>query len=203
MINYDLYPLFAVPVLKVNEKYNMSDDERNIIENLEWSDNTNNLISKNHNVLTTINKLSGLRSYVSKWLNFYTKEIMKVKDVDFYITQSWFNVTRKTESHHSHTHPNSIVSGVFHLDDNLSHITFERGQRNNFNLKLNYSEHNLQNCDEYNFTTDKNTLILFPSKLPHKVKTNNENKDRYSMSFNTFVKGTMGDEHSSDLLYLT
>ena len=35
MINYDLYPLFAVPVLKVNEKYNMSDSERKIIENLE------------------------------------------------------------------------------------------------------------------------------------------------------------------------
>ena len=203
MINYDLYPLFAVPVLKVNEKYNMSDDERNIIENLEWSDNTNNLISKNRNVLTNINELSGLRSYIIKWLNFYTKDIMKIKDVDFYITQSWFNVTRKTESHHSHTHPNSIVSGVFHLDDNLSHITFERGQRNNFNLKLNYSEHNLQNCDEYNFTTDKNTLILFPSKLPHKVKTNNENKDRYSMSFNTFIKGSMGEKNKSDLLYLT
>tara|TARA_B100001113_G_C20893359_1_gene527987 strand:+ start:132 stop:743 length:612 start_codon:yes stop_codon:yes gene_type:complete len=203
MINYDLYPLFAVPVLKVNEPYNMSDSERKIIENLEWSDNTNNLISKNHNVLTTVNELSGLRSYISKWLNFYTKEIMKIKDVEFYITQSWCNVTRKSESHHLHYHPNSIVSGVFHFDDDLSSIAFERGHRSNFNLKLNYSEYNIQNCDEYNFSTDKNTLLLFPSKLPHKVKTNNESKDRYSMSFNTFVKGTMGDEHESDLLYLT
>ena len=44
----------------------MSDSERKIIENLEWTDNTNNLISKNHNVLTTINELSGLRSHISK-----------------------------------------------------------------------------------------------------------------------------------------
>ena len=203
MINYELYPLFAMPVLKVTEKYNMSDSERKTIESLEWSPNPNNLISKNNNVLTTMNELSGLRDYVSKWVNFYTKDIMKIKYVEFYITQSSFNVTRKTESHHTHTHPNSIVSGVFHLDDDLSHITFERERTNaTFDLKLKYSEYNIQNCNAYDFNTDKNTLIIFPSKLPHKVKVNNDNRDRYSMSFNTFVKGSMGDENELDLLEL-
>jgi len=199
---YNIYPLFSYPVFKVKEKFNMTNDIKNHIANLPMINNDFNLISENKNVLTTDNMLIPLRNYVTKWINYYSANVLKIKDVSLYITQSWFNITRNTEKHHPHQHPNSIISGVFHLDDDMSDIVFFK-KDSLFDLNVNHSEWNLYNGRSYSFPTESNTLILFPSKTSHKVNTNTSNKNRISMSFNTFVKGTLGDEKQSDLLYLT
>jgi hypothetical protein len=34
-----------------------------------------------------------------------------------YITQSWLNYTETNQYHHKHEHPNSLVSGVFYVND--------------------------------------------------------------------------------------
>ena len=39
-------------------------------------------------------------------------------------------------------------------------------------------------------------LVLFPSYLHHEVDINKGNSDRYSISFNTFVKGKFGDNEN-------
>jgi hypothetical protein len=39
----------------------------------------------------------------------------------------------------------------------------------------------------------KKTLILFPSLLEHDVETNKSSKERTSISFNTFVRGVIGN----------
>jgi hypothetical protein len=36
--------------------------------------------------------------------------------------------------------------------------------------------------------TEKNTLFLFPSSLHHGVAINEREEDRYSLSFNSYVK---------------
>ena len=38
-------------------------------------------------------------------------------------------------------------------------------------------------------------LILFPSSLRHSVPINTTNKNRISLSFNTFVSDTLGSEN--------
>jgi len=199
--NYNLYPLFSSPVLKVKEKFKMSIELKKYIENLPMLDNDYNLISENKNILTTDEKFIELRNYISKWLNYYVFDVLRIKNVTFYITQSWFNITRKLEKHHPHHHPNSIVSGVFHLDDDMSNISFfDKGKM--FDLEFNYKDWNLYNGKSYSFPTESNTLILFPSNTHHRVDINENEKDRISLSFNTYVKGKVGDEKQSDLLYL-
>ena len=37
------------------------------------------------------------------------------EELDFYITQSWINITKPDEFHHEHFHTNSIISGVFYI----------------------------------------------------------------------------------------
>ena len=192
--NYSLIPLFSSPVMKVKEKFDMPDDIIDYIKNIEMIDNKDNLISNDRYILTSSNKLNNLKNYISKWLDFYTKEIMKIKDVSFYITQSWVNRTRKLEKHHTHYHSNSIVSGVFHFGDNFSNIEFERSHRQNFNLLFNYEEYNLYNSESFYMATEKNTLLLFPSSLHHGVAINEREEDRYSLSFNSYVKGQVGGD---------
>ena len=41
-------------------------------------------------------------------------------------------------------------------------------------------------------TNKKNHLILFPSTISHSVNPNNSDKERVSLSFNTFIKGYVG-----------
>ena len=66
--------------------------------------------------------------------------------------------------------------------------------------------HFQQNHNEYNyrqayFKTKKGTLLIFPSHILHRVPMNKFNKDRVSLSFNTFVKGEINNE--SNLTKLT
>ena len=78
--NYSLIPLFSSPVMKVKEKFDMSDDIIDYIKNIEMIDNKDNLISNDRYILTNSNKLYDLKNYICKWLDFYTKEIMKIKE---------------------------------------------------------------------------------------------------------------------------
>ena len=48
-----------------------------------------------------------------------------------------------------------------------------------------------------------NLLVLFPSWLEHSVEPNEKaTKDRISISFNIFVKGTLGEEEYKNQLIL-
>jgi len=192
-------PLFSTPVFKVKEKFVMTNDLKNTLKKVKMIDNTFNLMSEDQNILLNNKNFKSLKNYIKKWLDFYTKEILKIKDINFYITQSWLNKTRKDEQHHKHRHTNSLISGVFHFEDNKSDIVFHRSN-DIFNLEFNYNEYNLYNSGTYKFATESNTLILFPSGLFHSVESNISNEDRHSLSFNTFVKGEIGKYNELNIL---
>jgi len=198
---YYLLSLFPTPLFKVKEKFNITDDLKNHLQDIKMIDNTFNLMSADQNILLNDKKFKSLKNYIKKWLDFYTKEILKIKDIDFYITQSWLNKNRNLDKHHSHRHTNSLVSGVFHFEDNMSSIVFER-KNDIFNLQFNYSEFNDYNAESYKFSTEANTLILFPSGLYHSVESNISNQIRHSLSFNTFAKGTIGKFNELNTLIL-
>ena len=63
---------------------------------------------------------------VRKRNKYICKEVLKWTNLDFYITQSWVNVATKGENHHSHRHPNSMLSGVYYISPELCHIRMLR-----------------------------------------------------------------------------
>jgi len=191
----DLVPLFANPVLIAKESFNMDEETRKYIENLPKQPNLGgggNLYTKDTYILED-EKLRLLKNYIQNYINFYFYEVMSVDDTrcEIYITQSWFNYNKKQTQHHPHSHPNSIISGVFYLDDDLAPINFHREDKI-INLDLILKDFNEFNSSNYSIPTKKNTLIMFPSKVTHGVQPNNSEKDRISLSFNTFVTGDMG-----------
>jgi uncharacterized protein (TIGR02466 family) len=97
--------------------------------------------------------------------------------------------------HDIHTHPNSIISGVFYFGDNkefLPNITFHKPQSFSFPIlrpKEKYTKYN-----DTEFELGLNNLILFPSYLQHSVNLNKSNIPRYSISFNSIPLGIFGDK---------
>ena len=49
----------------------------------------------------------------------------KLKTIEIYITISWINYTETNQYHHAHSHPNSVISGVYYIEtDESDTITF-------------------------------------------------------------------------------
>ena len=76
--------------------------------------NTSNKNSSNKNILEQ-KVMKDIKSFCVESLQDYFTNILLFKDAELYITLSWLNFTENGESHHIHTHPNSIISGVFYF----------------------------------------------------------------------------------------
>lgn len=198
--DFEIIPLFSLPVFKVKEKFKLSTNLEKHINQIEMIQSQTNYISQSKKLFED-KKFSPLKKYITKWLNYYAHEILRMVNVKFYITQSWMSETRKNQSHHMHKHRNSIISGVFHLNDEASSLEFLKLD-DMFNLEMSYKDTNLYNAKSWLFTPQKNTLILFPSQLIHKVQKNNKSEIRRSISFNTYVEGTLGSESFANQLVL-
>lgn len=124
------------------------------------------------------------------------------------VTQSWCNRAAKGMWHHLHTHSNSLLSGTIYLTpsdadtwisiDNIwqpgrgkLYPVFDLGQKVNENLALVHKE-----------PTTVGTLLLFPSTLYHSVDGNNNDHERFTIAFNTFVAGKFGVEWELNELIL-
>lgn len=129
--------------------------------------------------------MSSVQKYVDNILSYKSKNSL-------YITQSWLNYTEAGQHHHLHTHSNSIISGVFYIDvDEINDgITFEKSEYEQIQVEVN--EWNAFNSSRWIFKVKTGQLILFPSKMQHKVDIKKEKNVRISLAFNTFIKGSIG-----------
>jgi len=124
---------------------------------------------------------------------YFDKVICTSDKIVPYITQSWINYTREGEYHHSHAHPNSLISGVLYIDANKDNdrILFEK--RIYHRISLTIKDYNLYNSDSWFFPVQTCDLVIFPSETQHKVEYKKGNNVRTSLSFNVFVKGDLGN----------
>jgi uncharacterized protein (TIGR02466 family) len=117
---------------------------------------------------------------------------------EFKITQSWGNKEEFNQWHHSHIHPNSIVSGIFYLTNSNANTWFSmKNIWTNYNMNL-YEIFKLNVFDKSQIIHKQKTisgdLIIFPSSLVHSVDEHQiQNNPRYTMSFNSFPCGKIGN----------
>ena len=141
-------------------------------------------------------KLAKLKEFCEQHIENYVKRIISPKkELDFYITQSWLNITKPGQFHHQHSHPNSIISGVFYITtvENDQIVFHDPNNKLKQIIQLDpTASPNAFNSDVW-MGVKALDFLLFPSWLEHSVKPNEKaTTDRISISFNTFVKGTIG-----------
>ena len=190
-----IYLLFPNPIMVCAKNYDFSSAEKSYISELEMTNNTGNLMSKNDTVLDS-KELSDLKLFIDEQILIFKKNLLGIKDEnEIYITQSWVNRSKPGEFHPKHKHPNSVISGVMFFDENndgsLPPIRFHRTLEM-FPLEFEFDNLNESNAGCRSFETVQGGLILFPSLLEHDVAKNESDRVRTSISFNTYVRGVVG-----------
>ena len=201
-MEHQIMNLFAVPVYKMPLGRDFTDQELKFFQTEMQNPVVAiaNKASRNKNVLGA-DAMQALRSFIQDNLNRYFQLIYNSSnDVSLAITQSWLSQTRRGESHHSHSHPNSVVSGVLYIklakDDG---INFYRDDERNW-YELMPRDHNYYNAHSIFVQTEVASLILFPSHIKHGVREVTADIDRLSLAFNTFFTGTLGKDEFSNAL---
>ena len=202
-----LHGIFPTPVYITKRDLDFSLNEKKDIEDvIKGGMHRGPSNSASNNTYIFNNKLKEIKQFCEKNIKIYTKEVMSAEeDLDFYITQSWLNITKPGENHHQHFHPNSIISGVFYIStgegDNITFHDPNYRVKNAFSFPQKFS--NPFNSHAWFFPANTNELVLFPSWLDHSVISNEKaTADRISLSFNTFVRGTFGNESQMGELIL-
>ena len=198
-----IIPLFSSALMVCSEKYSLSAIEEDFIASTEYGSNSGNRKSKSDAILQEP-ELAGINDFVQKQIRSYTQNLLKLESsVELFVTQSWINKTDAGQFHPLHSHPNSILSGVLFLSESDSHppIRFHRSNPL-FPLELRYKELNDFNATCRWFEPVSGQLILFPSSLLHDVTQNKAQSSRFSLSFNTFIRGEIGHADSLTALKL-
>ena len=192
----NLFSLFPTAVGKFELDRDFTKQEYKFVQEAERRPNMGNLTSVNNYVLRE-KPMKKLGEFLLESANKYFQEIYKPKDdVQLYITQSWLNFTEKGGFHHKHAHPNSFISGVFYINADPTQdkiFFFNEGYKQ---ISLVATEFNLFNSESWWLETGKGYLYLFPSSLSHMVEQVQHEETRISLSFNTFLKGTIGSNHN-------
>ena len=167
-------------------------------------------ISANTSVLFS-ETLSHLREFIEGSLRTYCEDVYGFthEKNEIYITQSWINETSPNERFENHFHENSLVSGVFYIDVNENdRIEFVTPHKTSFVHAMMVSgepypqELSVYNANTWWMPSKVGTLYLFPSTLPHGVPLVNGKSKRYSLSFNTFIRGEIGNYKDLTVLKL-
>jgi uncharacterized protein (TIGR02466 family) len=192
----NLEAIFPTPVLRANIGREFTESELDYIRRVQQHTcpNVGNSRSIDTHVLDA-EEMRSLRSAIEPHVeDFCRKTVTVSKKVQFFITQSWINYTRKGQSHHRHCHTNSLVSGVLYLSavKEVDRICFFRPPATG--IAVDNDGRNWYTADCWSFNVGAGDLILFPSRIIHGVDQTVGDHVRVSLSFNTFLKGELGHE---------
>ena len=194
----DLFPT-PLYITKVQKPLNLS--QKDYLLSAPTIPNMGNLRSENGYILNEP-IFSELKQTIMLSLKEYVDSVYSMSNVDVYITQSWANYTKPNQYHHRHHHPNSFISGVYYVNAKYKEdmIKFYKDKTPAFHVAATHP--NNYNSQDVAILVETGDLILFPSDFMHEVPPTTSEEVRISISFNTFLRGYIGDEQSSTALFL-
>jgi uncharacterized protein (TIGR02466 family) len=201
MNNTRIMDLFPTPLYINNIDNPLINHQKDYLLNLPKILNTGNLRSESGYIFEH-SLFAELKKTINEHIKEYVNIIYPNSNLNVYITQSWANYTDPNQYHHKHSHPNSFISGVFYVNaiKNEDIIKFYKDLP--FIYQINHNQPNNYNSGDVAILVETNDLVLFPSNFTHNVPPTISKETRISISFNTFIKGNLGDEDSSTALYL-
>ena len=211
----ELRMCFPVPVYATTRELiveNENEKEKKEIEDIIKEGMRGNAGTNSQTVNSHIfdTKLHNLKVFCEQHIKNYVKEIINPKeDFDFYITQSWINLNKPGQNHIIHWHPNSLISGIYYIatveDDQVRFHDPNKKLKSFFCIELeDGGKSNPVSQPALAMGVNTRDLLLFPSWLEHDVPSNPKaTTNRISLAFNTFAKGTFGQEERLNELILS
>ena len=205
MSRFQIDGLFPTPVLSSNIGRAWTEKELDLFNyHRQYTHNNMGNTTSNDRYVLNAPEAKGMREFIGEHIQHWVNNIICPKNpVEFFITQSWLNYTTPGQYHHTHEHPNSIISGVLYIDADpeLDKILFYKKDRYQ-QIKMPQTEFNQYNSESWFFKVGTGDLKLFPSHLTHSVEQKQGNNIRTSLAFNVFAKGYIGSEEELTALHL-
>jgi uncharacterized protein (TIGR02466 family) len=164
--------------------------------------NDGNITSNNNYILNEKPFVNIKKELHLRVQDYFDKIISPDNNITPYITQSWLNYTETNQYHHKHSHPNSLVSGVFYINCHEEHDKIKFFNDNYKTIRTEVKDWNIWNSETWWFSVKTGDVILFPSSLTHMVETKQGDNTRISLAFNVFIKGTIGNNKNLTELVL-
>jgi uncharacterized protein (TIGR02466 family) len=204
-----VYPLFPTPLYVCNYEKNLG-DILNYFDSIEMLE-TNagyGMISKNSYILD--NPIcKELNIFIMDCFKDFATNVMRYRYNELQFAQSWLTYKKPGQIHKAHTHPNTLLAGVFYYDvqEGDAAICFSKEVKS-FNrsyfepsLEDDYQNH-IFSQEEIYYVPKKNDFIIFPSWLTHGVPPNKTNRIRKALGVNALTKGTLGDRETiSEIIF--
>jgi len=195
-----VYPLFSLPLMAVS----LDVDNNKLlkyIKNTSYRSNNHSdkcYLSKSVKILED-KKLKKEKETFLKAIKEYLDLLGYTKE--FKILNSWSTKVEKNHQSQPHVHTNTWISGVYYTQDNSS-IRFIKNWSSSsfFNLEFNNSN-NIYSATKWDLKVKKNTLLIFPSELQHKIKKNELEENRYSIAFNVLPVGSFNKGQDNEITY--
>ena len=126
-------------------------------------------------------------------------------DYDSYkFSQSWLSYKHPGQHHTMHTHPNSLISGVFYFGEPVEKTPAIKFHKPIMGMNVSYispktladKRESKYAWSEFSVEFSPGLLLLFPSHLNHSVPLNKTDTTRCSLAFNIVPTIGFGDETS-------
>ena len=161
----------------------------------ERTNTSGSMVTKDFYIL---DKFPSIRIEILKSVDKFVKEVFH-SDAQFKMTTSWATKCGKGQGSDFHNHKNCMYSAVLYLEDVTSGgelvISSEGLSSSSFMFKQSDNP-TAFNGDAFFIQPEKNTLVLFPSHLLHKVNPYTGYGYRYSIAMNFIPVARMGEKDS-------
>jgi hypothetical protein len=192
---HEVIPLFPTPLF-VTEIQGFTDEELEFVKQsslyARYKDEPGRCVGSDRFDIIHLPEMSRVCDFVQTQLNLYAREVMSISN-QLFPTISWLNRTTTGAYHYQHHHVNSIVSGVLYFTEDPAPIEFHTDKNCVWGpLKMFPTKYNQYNTHSTTVEIKQGTLLIFPSYLEHSVMRSLADTDRISLSFNTWINGTIG-----------
>lgn len=202
--NKQVHSLFPIPVLECEVENYVNDviDFNNIP--YHWFNrnpiqtNTYNSISEN---ILLEPQFNNLRSVIESMMEEYVYNQLKLPTYSkLKLVNSWMVIGEPGSKTNSHSHPNSVYSGIFYLKagPGTGVVQFSI-PRNSLTFTTptvspRPTEFNFYNSYCWGIEPNDNTILIFPSHLEHAITENISNRIRCCVAFNYFLVEEISSE---------
>ena len=151
-----------------------------------------------------------LSSFILECVQDFSDNTLLYNYKSYKLSQSWVSHKEPGQHHTMHSHPNSLISGVFYYgfsEENTPAIKFHKItgaiNQNTILPKTKADKRDSKSAwSEFSVNFQPGLLVLFPSYLHHSVPINKSNSVRCSLAFNIVPTVGFGEEESlTELLF--
>ena len=209
----EIAALFATPLLRIDIPPELS-TACNVFDNTEmWLNKESRMDYGLHSKNTYIMdepECVDLKKFVLDIAKNFAQQTLMYDYDEWTFSQTWVTWKEPGQQHVPHTHPNSILSGVFFYgygEEGTPAIEFHRNDFQGNTQTIMLKEKSDKRASPFawkRFTIPfkAGTLLMFPSYFRHSVPMNQTKHTRKSVSMNIVPKGVLGDPNSlTELLF--